>query len=388
MKTTTLLISILLFIQVGCVTDFSDHWPYNPPVQIDDGINIGTLEEVNIDTEMIAKAVGRIQQGKYKEVHSMLIYKDGMLVFEEYFEGHKYQWDAPKHHGELVTWNRDMRHHIMSSTKSVTSALIGIAIDKGFIESVHQTIFDYLPEHTHLSKDGKENITIEHLLTMTSGLEWEEWSAPYSSTANPCIGIWFQEKDPITYILEKSLVDEPGTNFNYSSGNMVILGEIIRNATNMTIDDFSEEYLFESLEIDSFNWAVKYNNGVDANNLRITPRSMVKFGATFLNNGNWNGNQIVPDQWVEKSAVEFPGNHGINIPGEPSGRMGYSYSWWIKEYSYSGKRINMYAAGGWGGQHIMVLPEVNLVVVFTGGNYLSIRPPFEILERFILPAIQ
>ena len=86
--------------------------------------------------------------------------------------------------------------------------------------------------------------------------------------------------------------------------------------------------------------------------------------------------------------MPYPGNRGINIPGEPSGRLGYSCSWWTKEYSQGGKRIQMYAAGGWGGQHIMVLPEVNTVVVFTGGNYLSKRPPYKILEKFILPAIR
>ena len=111
--------------------------------------------------------------------------------------------------------------------------------------------------------NGKDNITIEHMLTMTSGLEWQEWSAPYSSMDNPSAGIWFSDKDPITFILEMPLIDEPGTNFNYSSGNMIVLGELIRNATNMSINDFSQKYLFEPLAIDSSDWAVQFGNGVD-----------------------------------------------------------------------------------------------------------------------------
>ena len=119
----------------------------------------------------------------------------------------------------------------------------------------------------------------------------------------------------------------------------------------------------------------------------ITSRDMVKIGATFLNKGIWNGKQIISSQWIEKSAVLYKDNHGINIPGEPSGRLGYSYSWWTKTYSISGEKIYLYAASGWGGQHIMILPKLNAVVVFTGGNYITRRPPFEILERFIIPAI-
>jgi len=399
MKKTILLISILSLLFVSCQLEPPSQYTYRPPENIDDGFDVSTLEEVNINSVLIEKAVNEIHRGKYKEVHSMLIFKDDKLVLEEYFTGHEYKWDAVNHHGELVTWDKTMEHSVMSVTKSITSTCIGIAIDKGFIQSVHQSIFDYLPEHQHLNTDGKDKITIEHLLTMTSGLEWDEWGAPLSSPDNDIVGIWFQDKDPITWILERPLVNEPGTSFTYSGGNMIVLGEIIKNATKMTIDEFSGKYLFEPLEIDYFNWSLQFENGVfeAAGSLEITPRDMVKIGVTFLNKGVWDGKQIISEQWVEKSATSFPGNKGINIPGEDSGRVGYSYSWWTKQYSNSGswwtcqfsksgKRINMYYAGGWGGQHIMVLPELNTVVVFTGGNYVTYRPPFKILEKYVIPA--
>jgi len=388
MTKNILIISILSLLHIGCHIDTSGQYSYLPPEKIKDGLDVGSLKEVSMDVKDIEDAVNLIMAGRYKEVHSMLIFKDGKLVFEEYFEGHKWQWDAPYHHGENVLWDRNMLHNIMSATKSITSACIGIAIDKGYIESVHRSIFDYLPDHTHLSTGGKDKITIEHLLTMTSGLEWKEWSAPYSSADNPTIGIWFQEKDPITFILDMPLVSEPGMDFNYSSGNMILLGEIIHNATNMSIDEFSTRHLFAPLQVDSSFWAVKFENGVDGNNLMITPRTMVKFGATFLNGGVWDGKQIVPGKWIEKSATPFSGNYRINIPGEASGRMGYSYSWWTKTYYKKGKPIHMYSATGFGGQHIMVFPELNTVVTFTGGNYLTKRPPFKILEKYIIPAIR
>lgn len=119
----------------------------------------------------------------------------------------------------------------------------------------------------------------------------------------------------------------------------------------------------------------------------MTPRDMAKIGVTFLNKGVWNGKRIISEEWVQKSATSFPGNHGINIPVTDQRRNGYSYSWWTRLFSNSDERINMYYAGGWGGQNIMVLPELNTVVVFTGGNYTSKTTIFKILKKYIIPAI-
>jgi len=385
----TAIVLVTLFI-VSCQSDSFSQYTYQPPEDINDGFDVGSLDEVNIDVKLIEKAVNNIHQGEYKEVHSMLIYKDGKLVFEEYFDGHRYKWDGPGHHGEWVIWDKTMLHGVKSVTKSITSACIGIAVDQGFIESVHQSIFDYLPEHQNLNTDGKDKISIEHLLTMTSGLEWDEWGAPLSSSNNDIVGLWFPPcEDQITCILERPLVDEPGTSFTYSGGNIILLGEIIRYATKMPIDEFSKKYLLEPLDIDSSYWAVRFPNGVieAAGGLELTPRAMAKIGVTYLNKGVWDGKQIISEFWVEKSATSFPGNHGINIPGVASGKHGYSYSWWIKSYSKSGKKINMFNAGGWGGQKIIVLPELNTVVIFTGGNYQSRVKVFKILENYIILAI-
>ena len=388
-KTATLVVLVLLLPLTACRPAFLVDYTYQQPEDIGDGLSVGSLSDANVDSDLIQKAVKDILRGEHKEVHSMLLLKDGKLVLEEYFAGHKYQWDARKHHGELLDWDRDMLHVVMSDTKSVTSICIGIAIENGFIDSVHQSIFDYLPAHQHLNTDGKGEITIEHLLTMTSGLEWDEWSAALSSEKNDIVGIWFSEQDPLSFILERSLLNEPGTSFAYAGGNMIVLGEIIKHATGMSIDEFSGEYLFGPLGIDSYDWYNRFPNGVieAAGGLALTPRGMVKIGATFLGGGVWNGEQVVPEQWVQSSATTYPGNTGIDIPGEDSGLNGYSYSWWTKEYFDSGKTVHMYSAGGWGGQHIMVLPELDAVVVFTGGNYVSYRPPYEILEDYLLPAL-
>jgi CubicO group peptidase (beta-lactamase class C family) len=386
-------ISILLFLSfifLGSSKCYATlQYAYHPLEFISDGVKVDSLEKVDIDSILLKNAVDEINLGKYGEVHSMIILKDNNIVFEEYFKGHRYKWDGTNHHGEWINWDKSTLHGVKSVSKSIISICIGIAIDRGFIKSVHQSIFDYLPDHQHLNKSGKEKITIEHLLTMTTGLEWVEWGSSLSSEKNDIVGIWFQDKDPLTFILEKPLVNEPGTTFNYSGGNTIILGEIIKHATKMDLEKFSEDYLFKPLEIDSSDWSLRFKNGVieAGGGLDITPRDMTKIGALCLNNGTFRGKQIISKQWIEKCKTQYSNNKNIFIPGHASGSHGYAYSWWLQSYKKSGKEINMYHAVGWGGQEIIILPELNTVVVFTGGNYISISPAFILLDKYILPAI-
>jgi CubicO group peptidase (beta-lactamase class C family) len=386
MKQTIFLISIFSFLCIGCQQNAAYKYTYESPENINDGFETGYLNEVNINPAMIERAVERIQQGRYEEVHAIIIVRENKLVFEEYFKGHKFRYDTTLHHGQLVTWDRTKLHRVMSVTKSITSACIGIAVDKGFIESVHQSIFDYLPQHQHLNKEGKDKITIKHLLTMTTGLDWNEWRLPYSHPQNDVI-MMYTVADPVTFYLNKQLIDEPGTNFMYAGGSNIILGEILRHATQMNLDQFSGKYLFEPLGISPYHW-IQYKNGMidAAGSLHITPRDMAKIGVTFLNKGVWNGKRIISENWIDKSSTPNPGNLWLNNWDDHWGMRGYGYMWWTHTFVLSGERINMYYAGGWGGQFIMVIPDLNTVAVFTGGNYLAYRPPFEILKKYIIPA--
>ena len=149
-----ILVFSLLF--VGCNCEPTVKYSYHPPEYINDGFEVGSLEEVNIDSVLLKKVVDKINCGKYDEVHAMIIFKDSKLVFEEYFQGHRYKWDGANHHGEWISWDKSTLHGIKSVSKSIASTCIGIAIDKGFIKSVHQSIFDYLPNHQHLKVGVKE----------------------------------------------------------------------------------------------------------------------------------------------------------------------------------------------------------------------------------------
>jgi CubicO group peptidase (beta-lactamase class C family) len=391
-KTIILIRQAIFFslLLLSCSNNNDKTYEYDRPVKTNDGIEVGTAAEVNIDMTLINKAINKIHNGRYGEVHSLLIFKDEKLVMEEYFKGHEYQWDAPYHYGELVEWNMDSIHCVHSVSKSITSLCVGIAIDKGFIKSVHQSIFDYLPDYQYLKTEGKENITIEHLITMTSGLQWAEWNAPLSSMENDQVSIWFYEKGPIDFVLERPLIAEPGTHFNYSGGNIEILGVILENATGMALDEFSEKFLFEPMGISSSDWYMRYPSGEihAAGGLKLRPRDMVKIGAAILNKGIWNEERIISEEWVEKCEYPFHGNQGITIPGEDLRKFGYSYTWWTKHIPYKDKQINWYTANGWGGQKIIVLPEVNSVIAFTGANYTLKVKQYRIFKDYILPAFE
>lgn len=389
---------VLFLVAQGCTQESKVKYNYIPPENNIDGLEVSTLLELGLDSIPIVELVDEIYKGRLTEVHSILILKDNKLVFEEYFHGHKYKWNGHYHHGDWVKWNYKMQHSLQSVTKSITSLCIGIAIDQGKIESIHQSIFDYLPDYQYLKKNGRENITIEHLVTMTSGLEWDEWGAPLSSKKNDIVGLWFPNSENIiSKILERPIISKPGTEFTYSGGNMILLGEILKNATNLPIDEFSKRYLFEPLGIENSEWTLRFDDGTieSAGGLKLTSRDMAKIGITYLNGGVWKGKKIISEDWVEKCADHYNYNTWYNTflltkpPGASSigGRNGYSYGWWT--YSFStpiSKRIDIYYAGGWGGQNIIVIPKLNTIVVFTGGNYTSKTQQFTILKQYILPA--
>ena len=384
------LFGILVQTIISCKNYSDIPYTYAVPEQIEDGLAVGNLETANIDQTLINQAIKRIKGGALGQIHSVLIYQNDKLILEEYFPGNEYNWEAPGFSGEYVNWDKDMTHKIMSDTKSVTSACVGIALDKGFIESVDQSIFDYLPDHQHFKKDGKEAITIEHLLTMTSGLHWTEWNFNLNNPENPIIALWFSDMDPVTHILNGTMENEPGSSFTYYGGSQILLGEIIRITSGKDIEEFAMEYLFNPMEVDTIDWSLKFNNGVieAGGGLRLRPRDMLKFGILYLNDGKWNDKQIISKSWIDKSTRVYGNNRGIKVPGEDSGKVEYGYSWWLKTFEINGVDIPMFWAIGWGGQKIIVIPDLEAVIVFTGGNYTGGNDQFDLINNYIIPAME
>jgi CubicO group peptidase (beta-lactamase class C family) len=362
-------------------TTASSMYSYQIPQQTDDGWETANLSKVGMEKNSIENLVNSILDEDYTEVHSVVIIKENKLVFEEYFPGHWFRYSDENFHGALINFHRDYWHNTHSATKSITSALVGIAIDKGFINSVDDKIFSYFDNYAHLKNEQNDKITVEHLLSMNSGFEWNEWDVDISGSDHDIVQ-FNTSSDPVGYVLAKPVVTEPGESFCYNGGTVDLLGEIVHIASGSRVDAFSEQYLFGPLGIDRFKWQ-RLPSGliVTHGDVYITPRDMAKFGYLFLNKGVWNGEQIISQTYVEKSLTEY-----FSLP-YLGWADGYGYLWWFKSYTVNNQSYNSFFAEGWGGQKIAVFPDLNMVVVFTGANYVLNPPCDDILTRFVLPAL-
>lgn len=288
-----------------------------------------TAENHNMNNEKLENFYKEI--GNHTDIYGALVIKDDNIIGEYYKEG----------------YNQDSIFTLQSCSKSVTSSLIGIAIDKGYIRDVNVPISEYFPEILESNNQNLKEITIWHLLTHTSGLNmndtnnWNEWRISEN---------W------IDYILSRGSKSKPGTRFDYSTGNSHLLSVILQKATGMTAYDFGKKYLFEPLGMESVKCELDpqgYSDG--GNGFSMNIYDMAKFGRLFLNKGEWEGKQIISQNWIEESTkVQFD---------RKAGSANYGYQWWVR--TFGSQKYDAYFAQGHWGQFIFVIPEINLMVVFT-----------------------
>jgi CubicO group peptidase (beta-lactamase class C family) len=322
--------------------------------------------------------VALIRDGTYPNVHSLLVVKDGKLAFEQYFPGDAWS-PADGQAGGDVEFDAGTLHYMASVTKSITSALVGIAIDRGAIGGVDEKLFSFFPEYAHLQDGGKEALTLEHLLTMTSRLSWNENELPYTDPANDFVGL-YRAPDPLAYVLGRPLEGEPGQGWEYNGGSVDLLGAVVARTTGQGLDAFAEEHLFGPLGIDEYRWDFVRPDFIDAaGGLHLRPRDMAMLGLLYLNGGEWNGRRVVPEAWVETATQPH-----ASVPGGGE----YGYLWWRSTYALDAGAVQAFSAIGWGGQWIIVFPELDMVVVFTGGNYAGEDPVERIVARHLLPAVE
>jgi CubicO group peptidase (beta-lactamase class C family) len=339
--------------------------------------------EANLN-EKILQEGGQIIEQNLADVHSWLIIRNGKLVWEQYFQGYTAQY----------------LHETQSVTKSIQSLLVGIAIDKGFIRNLDTPIIAYFPDYQHLDwSNNKDKITIRHLLTMTAGLEWNELKVPYTQAFSNDASRQIYSSDWLEYALQKPMETAPGTTFSYSSANPILISKILNEATQISNEQFANDYLYKPLGIKDFDYQKMPKNPHILADIDLMPQDMAKIGQLILNQGKWLDNQIVSSEWLQQSfapSIQFENGEA------------YGLSWWLnilqpsdlafppqEQKNRPEKMINSPAysevyAWGIGGQHIFVIPEYQLVVVFTGGNYETTRPlePYFILQNFVLAAIK
>lgn len=358
MRIRNIFAGILLFsfIIVGCRQ--SSEKPQNIQNQLQsDVFNISDIEDVGLDHQIINELIDSIQSGFYPNRHSLLIYKNDKLVLEEYFSGHDEIWGTDI---GTIQFNDTLLHDMRSVSKSVVSACIGIAIAQGKIKSVDQTIFDFFDDYNQYNNNGREVLTFEHLLTMTSGLEWNE-DLPYDNPENSEIQM-INSGDGIGYVLSRELTSEPGTVWQYNGGTTELLAEIIKRVSGKNIHEYAKEYLFKPLGISNSEWTVSpaTKSPAAASGLRLTPRDMAKFGILYLHEGKWEDEQILSKEWVEQSLTSHISR---------SGGGGYGYQFWIINYNIKGENLEIPAAVGNGDQRIYIDLKNNLLIITTAGNY-------------------
>jgi CubicO group peptidase (beta-lactamase class C family) len=305
------------------------------------------------------------------------------LVLEDYFPGHDFGYLSPGFLGTYVEWDRSTRHNTHSATKSVISALVGLAIDLGLVADEEERVFDFFPEYADYAVGGKETITIKDMLTMTSGLEWPEWDVPIGGGVSP-IERFNSSGDPIGYVLSQPLMHPPGTVYNYNGGTVNVLCQLAARSAGTTVDAFAHEHLFGPLGVTNYNFP-HHQSGLTVchGDIYITPRDMAKFGQLYLNGGVWMGQRVVSEEWIQKSLAPAVSVRNFNLYWAED----YGYLWWLNDYTVEGRTYSTYKALGWGGQEIWIVPDEELVVVFTGANYNTNPPTDRLMIRYVFPSL-
>jgi CubicO group peptidase (beta-lactamase class C family) len=253
---------------------FPQHeYEYAVPEKIDDGWEISSLSKEGVDPENINVLIREILNKNLKDIYSVLLVKNGKLILEEYFYG----------------YNRDTKHIMYSASKSVTSILVGIAVDQNMIPDVDQKVYEYFPEYKDTKwVNQKYDIRLKHLLTMSAGIDWVDWKYPHHDARNST-GAMARSGDWIKFVLDRDMIERPGNRFNYSDGLTMLLGGIIKRSTGMYADEFAEKHLFTPLGISEYSWTKSPGGSViTAWGLSLKPRDMAKIGYLFLKNGKWN----------------------------------------------------------------------------------------------------
>lgn len=305
---------------------------------------------------------------------SILVVRHGYLVMEVYF--HPYR--------------ADLRTELFSCTKSVTGILIGLALKEAYLEGVDQPVLDFFPDREVQYRDErKETMTIEDLLTMRTGMDWMEFGVDYEDPRS-LFQRFIRSPDWVQFVLDRPMLHEPGSFFEYSTGASHLLSAIVQQATGMTALDYARERLFGPMGISDVDWFVD-PQGVNSGGygLTMTARDMAKLGYLYLRSGQWEDEQLVPANWIEAST-------SVQVPLErywPNHKSGYGYQWWVFP-QYNHYESDSYSAVGYKGQYIFVVPDKDMVVVFSQWEARVTGQPSQhsadaelwYLQRFILYA--
>jgi CubicO group peptidase (beta-lactamase class C family) len=356
------------------------------PAALNDGWKTAAADSAGVDPRRLAALTESLRAWPELGVHAILIERSGSLIYEEYFDGFDQRWGTSI--GRVVM-NRESKHDLRSVTKSVVSALAGIALGEGAIKSLDQPVLQWFPEYADLDTADRRRVTLAHVLGMTSGLEWNE-EIPYTDPRNDEIRMT-RDADPLRYALSRAFAFDPGAEFNYNGGMTQVMAAVIERATRTPIEDYARAKLFEPLGITDVEWLGDLAGMPSAaSGLRLRARDATKFGSLYLHDGRWNGRQVIPADWVQRSTrrhFRFRPRTGVDAGGE----FGYAYFWWYSCYPTPAGLIEARAGVGNGQQRVYVLPGMDMVVTIFAGRYndpIGSTLGSRILRDHIVPAVK
>lgn len=335
MNIKRILLFILIMTLLACNTKEISNKVYDKVDWNYEALETVTPESQGIDSRHLLELLDEIEQNDKYQIDGITIVRNGYKIFDIY--------KSP--------FTKDSLHDIYSSTKSITSLLIGIAIDKGFIKSVDDLIIDYLPEHKFENTDKQwEEITIKHLLTMTAGITDDDISGSF-------LDMLYTE-DWLGYILGLEFIsDDPGKQFLYSNLSSYLLAEILFYSTKKEPVDFASEYLFKPLGITKYSWYYESHEGVQpgCSFINLRTEDFAKIGLLVLQKGEWNSEEIVSSKWISESTKPHVNRNMTKDVVE------YGYQWWILDE-------DTFLASGSLCQQLLISPKYNMVVAINGGQ--------------------
>jgi CubicO group peptidase (beta-lactamase class C family) len=334
--------------------------PCLAPAQLGDGWETIGVGDARLDADALCKLLQGVAGGS-DNLHSLLIARSGRIVAELYRKGQ--DRSARDFFSHEINFGPGDRHDMRSISKSVVGLLFGILREDGKLPALATPVVDVYPGYPTLtSEPARRSITIEHLLTMASGLEWHETTATYGSFSNDETRL-FWDWSPVKFVLSRPVVAPSGRRFDYNGGNTVVIADLLERATGTSLDRLARTRLLEPLGITDSEWMGDlWGRPMAYAGLRLKPRDLLRIGQMMLDHGRWQGRQVVPADWVAESIR--PHIATSNGPGS-----GYGYFWWTGTVDWQGKKLPWSAAVGNGGQRLFLVPALDLAVVMTAGVY-------------------
>lgn len=344
-------------------------------------------QEVGLASDIEDRLDQALAEKRIWNLHGLVVLKNDRIVLERYFDGD----DHVRGVGAVgnVAFGPDSLHDLRSCSKSIVGLLYGIALQQGKVPPPEAPLFSAFPEYADLAdKAGRNQLTVQHVLTMTMGTDWDESSLPYSDPGNSEIAM-DNAADRYRYILERPVIEAPGAHWTYCGGATALLARMIAKGSGKTLHEFARENLFDPLGMGPTEWATgRDGEPFAASGARMSVRDLMRIGRMMLHDGKIEGRVVVPADWIARCVAPAVSADEVRR---------YGYQWFVLDIAFGkpkgwavGRLERMWMAQGEGGQRLFIIPALQLVLAITAGNYMKEdqwMPPTRVLREVVLASV-